>query len=57
METSRIERTEDVGAAVLAPAETPFEFNGNASAYFRIWIFNVPLTLLTLRIYSAWPRC
>ena len=34
----------------------PFKFTGNASEYFRIWIINVGLTILTLGIYSAWAK-
>ena len=30
------------------------QFNGNAGDYFRIWIVNVALSLVTLGIYSAW---
>lgn len=30
------------------------EFRGNANDYFRIWIVNVALSLVTLGIYSAW---
>ena len=33
---------------------TPFEFTGHGGEYFRIWIVNLLLTLLTLGIYSAW---
>ncbi|MCH8178057.1 MAG: DUF898 family protein, partial [Proteobacteria bacterium] len=33
---------------------TPFEFTGRGGEYFRIWIVNILLTLLTLGIYSAW---
>jgi len=33
-----------------------FEFNGNASEYFKIWIVNIVLTILTLGIYSAWAK-
>jgi uncharacterized membrane protein YjgN (DUF898 family) len=33
---------------------TPFEFSGRGGEYFRIWIVNILLTLLTLGIYSAW---
>lgn len=43
----------------LAPAssgETPFEFTGSAGEYFRIWIVNVALTVLTLGIYAAWAK-
>ncbi len=37
------------------PAE-PFEFTGNGSEYFRIWIVNLVLSILTLGIYSAWAK-
>ena len=33
-----------------------FEFKGNASEYFRIWIVNIALTILTLGIYSSWAK-
>jgi uncharacterized membrane protein YjgN (DUF898 family) len=32
------------------------EFHGQAGEYFRIWIVNVALSLLTLGIYSAWAK-
>ena len=40
------------------PAETfhPVEFTATASEYFRIWIVNVALTIVTLGIYSAWAK-
>jgi uncharacterized membrane protein YjgN (DUF898 family) len=31
-----------------------FEFRGSAREYFRIWIVNLALSLVTLGIYSAW---
>jgi uncharacterized membrane protein YjgN (DUF898 family) len=31
-------------------------FHGSGSEYFRIWIVNLLLTLLTLGIYSAWAK-
>jgi len=34
----------------------PFEFTGNAGEYFRIWIVNIFLTIVTLGIYSAWAK-
>jgi uncharacterized membrane protein YjgN (DUF898 family) len=34
----------------------PLRFEGGAAEYFRIWIVNVCLTLLTLGIYSAWAK-
>ncbi len=33
-----------------------FTFTGNGSEYFRIWIVNLALTILTLGIYSAWAK-
>ncbi|MBE8158360.1 MAG: DUF898 domain-containing protein [Betaproteobacteria bacterium] len=46
------------------PPQTPdntaaayrFEFRGNAGEYFKIWLANVLLTILTLGIYSAWAK-
>ena len=32
----------------------PFKFHGEGGEYFRIWIVNIVLTILTLGIYSAW---
>ncbi|RXZ38169.1 DUF898 domain-containing protein [Oxalobacteraceae bacterium CAVE-383] len=34
----------------------PFTFSGRGSEYFRIWIVNLLLTLVTLGIYSAWAK-
>lgn len=34
----------------------PFAFTGNGGEYFRIWIVNLCLSLLTLGIYSAWAK-
>ncbi len=36
--------------------EHSFEFHGKAGEYFRIWIVNVVLTVLTLGIYAAWAK-
>ena len=39
------------------PAENlPLVFHGSAREYFRIWIVNLCLTLLTLGIFSAWAK-
>src|SRR3954470_736798 len=39
-------------------AETryPVEFTATTGAYFRIWIVNLALTIVTLGIYSAWAK-
>jgi uncharacterized membrane protein YjgN (DUF898 family) len=34
----------------------PFEFRATGAEYFRIWIVNLLLTILTLGIYSAWAK-
>lgn len=34
----------------------PFVFTGKGSEYFRIWIVNIALTIVTLGIYSAWAK-
>jgi uncharacterized membrane protein YjgN (DUF898 family) len=44
------------------PKEAPvfyehrFEFDGRAGEFFRIWIVNLTLTILTLGLYSAWAK-
>lgn len=32
------------------------EFNGKAGEYFRVWIVNILLSIITLGIYSAWAK-
>ena len=34
----------------------PFSFTGTGGEYFKIWIVNIILTVLTLYIYSAWAK-
>lgn len=56
--------SEDPGtdAAVDATATPPeprtagFRFTGTTDEYFRIWIVNVCLSIVTLGIYSAWAK-
>lgn len=38
------------------PTVEPFHFEGNGVEYFKIWIVNTFLTLITLGIYSAWAK-
>ena len=53
---------EAIDAAVAPPTEKKplkylhFKFTGSAGEYFRIWIVNVLLSILTLGIYSAWAK-
>jgi uncharacterized membrane protein YjgN (DUF898 family) len=42
--------------AIPAPAILPLSFTGTAGEYFRIWIVNLFLSLVTLGIYSAWAK-
>lgn len=34
----------------------PVEFRGRGSEYFKIWIVNVALTIITFYVYSAWAK-
>ena len=47
---------EPIAAVSVAPSRHPFQFTGTASEYFRIWIVNLALTIVTLGIYSAWAK-
>lgn len=38
------------------PTPMPFHFTATGSEYFRIWIVNLLLTILTFGIYSAWAK-
>ena len=54
----------DLTAERLAPAQAELvqsqreylQFHGKAGEYFRIWIVNLSLTILSLGIYSAWAK-
>ncbi|MCP8899103.1 YjgN family protein [Gilvimarinus xylanilyticus] len=43
-------------ADVNEPRECPFVFTGNGFEYFKIWIVNILLSIVTLGIYSAWAK-
>ncbi len=48
---------EDAGFSDDAePREYPVLFHGKGFEYFKIWIVNVLLSILTLGIYSAWAK-
>lgn len=44
------------GAAQGSTRRLPFRFTGGAGEYFRIWIVNVLLSIVTLGVYSAWAK-
>ena len=60
----------DVGSDILTASSAPpplptlqheptthrFAFGGTAMAYFKIWIVNLVLTIITLGIYSPWAK-
>jgi len=45
-------------APVSRPGETvePFKFTGEAGEYFRIWVVNTFLTIITLGLWSPWAK-
>lgn len=43
-------------AASAGPRQVPFIFSGNGFEYFKIWIVNILLSIVTLGIYSAWAK-
>jgi uncharacterized membrane protein YjgN (DUF898 family) len=45
-----------VSPSASAPQRYDFRFTGKAGEYFRIWIVNLALSILTLGIYSAWAK-
>lgn len=40
----------------IAERTLPFEFRGDGTEFFRIWIVNILLSIVTLGIYSAWAK-
>lgn len=53
----RTEPTFDhTGLPASPPQPERFTFTGSGSEYFRIWIVNLLLTIVTLGIYSAWAK-
>ena len=44
------------GQEKVSPEELLLVFSGTAHAYFRVWIVNLCLTLLTLGIFFAWAK-
>lgn len=48
---------QQAAGAVSQPADAvPLRFTGQAGEYFRIWIVNLCLSVVTLGIYSAWAK-
>lgn len=51
-----MKRAADAAMAGEVQERHPFEFAGSGSEYFRIWIVNLLLSIITLGIYSAWAK-
>jgi len=47
---------ERTAAAPAQPAPVALQFTGAAGEYFRIWIVNLCLTVVTLGLYSPWAK-
>lgn len=47
---------EEPDGAPAAPETARFAFSGRAGEYFRIWIVNLFLSIVTVGIYSAWAK-
>jgi uncharacterized membrane protein YjgN (DUF898 family) len=41
---------------LMAREQQQLVFHGSGSEYFRIWLVNLALTILTLGVYSAWAK-
>lgn len=51
-----LDDVESPASADRSPMPQPFHFTGSGSEYFRIWIVNLLLTIVTVGIYSAWAK-
>ncbi len=54
MQTDQVEGSES--EQQVQPQRFGFEFTGSGGEYFKIWIVNVFLTIVTLYVYSAWAK-
>jgi uncharacterized membrane protein YjgN (DUF898 family) len=48
--------TTDLAGGTPENVRYPFRFTGTAGEYFRIWIVNLFLTVITLGVYAAWAK-
>lgn len=53
-EDGRVDQTPEQGGDAVS--RVPFEFSGKGSEYFKIWLVNIILSVITLGIYSAWAK-
>lgn len=52
----RISSNASAATQYKAEEQVPFIFTGNGFEYFKIWIVNILLSIVTLGIYSAWAK-
>jgi uncharacterized membrane protein YjgN (DUF898 family) len=52
--SSDITNGTQINTSIEPEKKLPFEFRGDGTEYFKIWIVNILLTIVTLGIYSAW---
>ena len=50
------ETRDDAAFGAASVGEAAVEFQGSGAEYFRIWLVNIALTLVTLGVYSAWAK-
>lgn len=51
-----MQESSTIAAPAVEPQSFGFEFRGSGGEFFRIWIVNLALTLLTLGVYGAWAK-
>lgn len=56
IQTDNSTATFDIANTGARRVSKAFAFTGSGSEYFRIWIVNLLLTLVTLGVYSAWAK-
>ena len=50
------ETTPALASGIKPSSGIPFEFYGTGSEYFKIWLVNIILSIVTLGIYSPWAK-
>lgn len=56
MGVSRVAANTENATARSGNRDVAVEFNGQSFEYFKIWIVNILLSIITLGIYSAWAK-
>ncbi|MDQ7988706.1 MAG: YjgN family protein [Candidatus Dactylopiibacterium sp.] len=51
-----MENSDSLTARIAPVTREHFRFTGSGSEYFRIWIVNLLLSIVTLGLYSAWAK-